>query len=104
MASTNDVPLTLSVTTVGTDSVRQLQEQVLALAKQGGDAAPAFQHLAEEIGKLGQQTKLTEDMRNLGAEVERLAVIEADASVNAAKLGTELTELSFKTTDRKSVV
>lgn len=98
MASTNDVPLTLSVTTVGTDSVRQLQEQVLALAKQGGDAAPAFQHLAEEIGKLGQQTKLTEDMRNLGAEVERLAVIEADASVNAAKLGTELTELSFKTT------
>ncbi|UZZ64516.1 tail length tape measure protein [Curvibacter phage PCA1] len=99
MASTNnrDVPLTLSVTTVGTESIKKLQGEVLALAKEGGAAAPEFQRLAEEIAKLGDQSKIIDTTRELSAEIDRLAVVENKASDTSVELRNSLYSLSAAT-------
>lgn len=96
MATTNnrDVPLTLSVTTVGTESIKKLQGEVLALAKQGGAAAPEFERLADEISKLGEQSKIIDTTRELTGEIERLAVIENNAATTSAELRNQLGQLS----------
>lgn len=95
MATTNnrDVPLTLSVKTVGAESVKELQTDVQALAKQGGDAAPEFAKLADEIAKLGQQSALIEQTRRLGEEITQLALQETEAAAKSRALGTELDAL-----------
>lgn len=99
MATTNnrDVPLTLSVTTVGTESIKKLEGEVRNLAKEGGAAAPEFERLANEIAKLGDQAKIIDTTRELTAEIERLAVIENSASGTSAELRNELGSLSEAT-------
>lgn len=99
MATTNprDVPLTVSVTTVGTDSVQDLQAEVRQLAKEGGDAAPAFEQLGAEIAKLGEQSKVVAEARDLTNEIERLAVVQAQAAGRSRELGEQLAALNANT-------
>jgi tape measure domain-containing protein len=97
MATNRDVPLTLSVETIGTEGVRQLQTEIKQLAKQGGDAAPEFERLASEVGKLGDQAKQVAGMRDLAQQVEVLAAAETTASNNASDMRAKLAELSTTT-------
>lgn len=99
MATSNsrDVPLTVSVTTVGTDSVQDLQAEVRQLAKEGGDAAPAFEQLGAEIAKLGEQSKVVAEARDLTNEIERLAVVQAQAAGRSRELGQQLAALNTNT-------
>lgn len=99
MATTNprDVPLTVSVTTVGTDSVQDLQAEVRKLAKEGGDAAPAFEELGNEIAKLGEQSKVVAEARDLTNEIERLGVVQAQTAQRSRELGDQLAVLNTNT-------
>lgn len=99
MATSNprDVPLTVSVTTVGTESVQDLQAEVRRLAKEGGDAAPAFEQLGDEIAKLGEQSKVVAEARELTNEIERLAVVQAQAADRSKELGAKLAVLNTGT-------
>ena len=59
MAQNNrrEIELALSVTTANADALSKLQQDVRSLAKEGGDAAPAFQKLADELAQLAEQAK-----------------------------------------------
>jgi len=54
-AAKHDVPLTLTVETVGLESIKQLKTDVAALGKQGADAVPEFAKLGAEIDRLADQ-------------------------------------------------
>lgn len=95
--STRDVPLTLSVSTLGTESVQALQKQVQQLAKEGGAAAPAFQQLSDEIARLGEQSQLVQVARALSEEIETLSDAQATAAARAKELSDELNRLQANT-------
>ena len=57
MANNNrrEIELALSITTANADALTKLQQDVRGLAKEGGDAAPAFLKLADDLGQLAEQ-------------------------------------------------
>lgn len=55
LVDTQEVTLAISAQTTGQADVAALADQVEALAREGGDAAPKFQALAQELRTLGQQ-------------------------------------------------
>ena len=92
-SSSRDVRLTLSVDTLGEDGIKELQKAVEALGKDGGAAAPEFQKLADEIGRLGEQSQALTTFRELSEETDKLAARQADAVVSAAQMAERLTAL-----------
>lgn len=91
MATSNnrDVKMTLSVETLGTDDIKKLRDQVAALAKQGGDAAPEFQRLADEIGRLGDQSDALRAFQALSAETEELTARQRQAAASVEELAAK---------------
>jgi tape measure domain-containing protein len=104
MATSNsrDVKMTLSVETLGADDINKLQGSVAALAKEGGDAAPEFQHLADEIGRLGEQAAALRAFQALSDETAQLAARQAEAAVSAAELKTKWEALSATTEELRA--
>lgn len=104
MATSNsrDVKMTLSVETLGADEINKLQGSVAALAKEGGDAAPEFQQLADEIGRLGEQAAALRAFQALSEETAQLAARQAEASVSAAELKTKWEGLSTVTEELRT--
>lgn len=92
MAASNnrDVKMTLSVETLGAENIKKLQDSIEKLATEGGDAAPEFQKLADEIGRLGEQSSALQALRQLANETETLAEKQTQASVSAGELGVKL--------------
>ena len=84
--SNRDVTLTLSVEALGEDNVKKLQSRVLALAKEGGAAAPEFQRLADEIGRLGDQDAALQSFKALGAETDVLRQRQENAATSVSRL------------------
>lgn len=104
-SSSRDVRLTLSVDTLGEDGIKELQKAVEALGKDGGAAAPEFQKLADEIGRLGEQSQALTTFRELSEETDKLAARQADAAASTAALAAELVTLqatTAQTTARQS--
>lgn len=99
MATANgrDVPLTLSVKTLGTDGVKDLQSQVKQLAKEGALAAPAFDALNEEISRLGAQSELVQATRDIAREVDALSEAQDKAAATSRDLRGELATLAERT-------
>jgi len=99
MASTAklDVPLTLSVETVGVDAIKQLRTDVAALGKEGADAVPEFAALGAEIDRLANQSALVGTMRELSTEVEQLAAAQSEAAAKSATLSSVFAELHGET-------
>ncbi len=97
--NTRDVAMTLSVETLGAEDIKKLQTTVSNLAKEGGDAAPEFQRLADEIGRLGQQADALRAFTLLTEQTAELAQRQEQASVNSAELRTRLDALTAVTTD-----
>ncbi len=100
MANNNrDVTLSLSVETLGADEIKKLQTSVANLAKEGGDAAPEFQILADEIARLGEQAGALRSFTQLTEQTAELAQRQEQAAANSAELRTRLDALSSATTD-----
>lgn len=97
MANQRDVKMTLSVETLGADEIKALQSRVLALGKEAGDAAPEFQQLADEIGKLGAQADALHNLEALAARTDELAARQQEAVAQSTQLRTTLDTLSAAT-------
>lgn len=96
-SSSRDVTLKLSVETLGEDGIKELQKAVEALGRDGGAAAPEFQKLADEIGRLGEQSKALSTFRELSEETDKLAARQADSAASTAQMAAKLQELAAAT-------
>ena len=101
-AAKHDVPLTLSVETVGLESIKQLKTDVAALGKQGADAVPEFAKLGAEIDRLANQAALVTAFGQLSDEVEQLASIQGKASQKSKELSGALAEQKAKTDELRA--
>lgn len=92
MATSNnrDVKMTLSVETLGADDIKKLQDSVAKLATEGGQAAPEFQKLADEIGRLGAQAAALQAFESLASNTAELAEKQAQAAKSSGELGAKL--------------
>ena len=95
--NSRDVKMTLSVETLGSEDIKKLQTDVSRLAKEGGDAAPEFQRLADEIARLGQQAAALQSFQALSDQTAELAARQQTASVSTAELRTKLDALQATT-------
>jgi tape measure domain-containing protein len=93
MATNNrDIKMTLSVETLGTEDLKKLQTEVEKLAREGGDAAPKFQKLADELSKLGSQNEVLSSFQQLAAITDTLSAKQLEASTSLEKLTTDYTQ------------
>ena len=95
--NSRDVKMTLSVETLGSDDIQKLQTDVARLAKEGGDAAPEFQRLADEIARLGEQAAALRSFQALSDQTAELAARQQTASDSTAELRTKLDALQATT-------
>lgn len=58
---------------LGSEQVERLAKDVRGLAKDGGDAAPVFEQLAQQIERVGEQSAAIERVQKLQAETDQLA-------------------------------
>ena len=96
-SSSRDVKLTLQVDTLGEDGIKELQKAVESLGRDGGAAAPEFQKLADEIGRLGEQSQALTTFRELSEETDKLAARQAEAATSAAQMAERLEVLRAAT-------
>lgn len=92
--SPRDVKLGLSVETTGQEQIKKLQASIAALAKEGGDAAPEFQALADEIGRLGDQQGAIGAFRELSDQLQVLTERQDETAAAAVAQAQRLTEAS----------
>lgn len=99
MATSNnrDVKMTLSVETLGVDDIKKLQNSILALADGAGDAAPEFERLAAEVGRLGEQADALRQLQALGDEVQQLAQRQEAAAAASTQMRERLDGLKAAT-------
>jgi tape measure domain-containing protein len=99
MAANNsrDVRMTLSVETLGADDIKKLQSEVAHLAKEGGDAAPEFQKLADEIGRLGEQAAALRSFQALSDQTTELANEQGRTALSTLELRAKLDGLEATT-------
>lgn len=99
MATKNnrDVKLSLSVETLGAEGVKSLRDTIASLAKEGGDAAPEFQRLADEIDRLGDQAKTLQSFEQIAQTVRELGDAQQQAAAKTEKLKAELDTASAST-------
>ena len=92
MATSNnrDVKMTLSVETLGADEIKKLQDSVSKLADEGGQAAPEFQKLTDEIGRLGAQAAALQAFEALASNTAELSEKQALAAKSSEDLGEKL--------------
>lgn len=95
--NSRDVKMTLSVETLGSENIKKLQTSVSQLAKEGGDAAPEFQRLADEIGRIGQQSAALNTFKELAEQTALVAQRQEQTAATAAELRTRLEGLSAAT-------
>lgn len=93
-----DVELGLTVTTAGSEDIKRLKDEVQALAKQGGDAAPEFNKLADELDRLGQQATALEAFDRIGRDIEAMTLGMDTAEKATADLSKQLAAVT-KTAD-----
>lgn len=92
--SNRNVTLTLGIETLGEENVDKLKQAVLQLAKEGGDAAPEFQKLADEIDRLGAQGQALQSFQQLSESTQELRTRQAEAAESAKRLEKETDELA----------
>ena len=87
------INLRIAAETTGADQVSTLANEIEALGKQGGDAAPRFQALAAEIRTLGQQ-----QVRITGLEAAITSAKSARAAVLEARHEVEVLDKALAET------
>jgi tape measure domain-containing protein len=99
MATSNgnrDVTLAVGIKTSGEEALRNLAAEVQTLAKRGGDAAPAYQNLANELQRLSQAAGQLDAFKALSADVDRLAAEQQQAATAARELAAALEQQRSK--------
>lgn len=91
MATSNnrDVKMTLSVETLGSQEISKLESSLRELAKQGGDAAPEFERLANEVSRLGQQSEAITAMARLSEAIADVGDKQQQAVTTSQRLQVE---------------
>lgn len=92
--NTRDVRMQLSVETLGEEGIAKLGAMVRELAKQGGDAAPEFTRLADEIDRLNDQAKALAAFQALADETTALAAVQERTAAATQEVRTRLDALS----------
>ncbi len=95
--NSRDVKMTLSVETLGADDIKKLQREVATLAKEGGDAAPEFEKLADEIGRLGDQAAALRAFQALSDQTTELANEQGRTALSTLELRAKLDGLEAAT-------
>jgi tape measure domain-containing protein len=95
--NTRDVRMQLSVDTLGEENISKLGSLVRELARSGGDAAPEFAKLADEIDRLGEQAKALKVFQTLSDDTAALTAVQDRAAATTAELRAKLEELSAST-------
>lgn len=85
-----DVKLSLSIETLGEEGINGLRDALRQLAKSGGDAAPEFQKLADEVDRLGGQADALRSFQSLSDTVRQLGVSQSEAAKSTAELKARL--------------
>lgn len=98
-----DVTLAVGIKTNGESALRNLATEVQNLAKRGGDAAPAYTQLANELNRLAQQASSLEAFKALSADVEQLTLDQRAAAEAASLLGEKLEQQRRITADAQAV-
>lgn len=94
MANKRDVRLSVEVETAGEEGIRRLAADVRSLAKEGADAAPAYEALAAELDALGNQAKTLTGLKALAEAVDTLGAQQTEAAAAASALKAKLDEAS----------
>ncbi len=85
-----EIELALNITTANAQALGKLRDDVKELAKEGGDAAPAFKKLADELGTLEAQAKQLQTLDVLTKDLEGASTTMTEAGASAKTLGDEL--------------
>lgn len=86
-SNSRDVELRISAQTSGNEQIRELANQVEALAKKGGDAAPEFKKLAEELDKIATQDAAIKQLGELETQIDSTSSKLAEARTRVRELG-----------------
>lgn len=84
--NTKKISMELSVSTVNTESINRLRDDVKELAKQGGATSPEFKALAEELSKFADQAAKLDQVEVLTAELKDAAQASSALSDRTAEL------------------
>lgn len=68
----SDVKLRLSAETAGVEGIKELSKEIRDVAKSGGDAAPQFERLANELDELAKQQALIDQLSKVNKEVDEV--------------------------------
>lgn len=90
--NTQDVELRISAITDGVAQVKTLADQIDALAREGGNAAPQFKALAEELRKIGAQADTSAELGKLEAKLTDTSAALEKARADAQRLNLEYQE------------
>lgn len=99
MATNRDVRLDFKVSTEGSEELLKLSTQVRELGREGGEAAPKFDQLADEIENIARQTDALSTLNRLTVEVENLTAAQQEATA-AARAQKDQLDILSQTTDR----
>ena len=85
-----EIELALNITTANAQALGKLRDDVKELAKEGGDAAPEFKRLADELGALEAQAKQLQALDVLTKDLESASTKMTEVGASAKTLGDEL--------------
>ena len=88
--NTKKISMELSVSTVNTESINRLRDDVKELAKQGDAAAPGFKELADELSKFAAQAAQLEQLERLDAALQEAAAGAAELTAKTRELRAEV--------------
>lgn len=92
-----EIELALNITTANAQALGKLRDDVKELAKEGGDAAPEFKKLADELGVLEAQAKQLQALDVLTKDLESASTTMAEVGASAKALGDSLDTLKAST-------
>lgn len=92
--NSRDVRLNLLVETLGQENVDRLRVALEQLSAEGGEAAPEFQALSDQIDRLSQQADAVRTVQRLSEESGELAGRQANAAQRVKELADRFVELA----------
>jgi tape measure domain-containing protein len=87
-SSNRDVRLGVEIQTAGEENLQRLATEVRSLAKAGGDAAPKFLALADEIERTAETAKALSAFKQAAEGLDQTATAAREAAVEAERLST----------------
>lgn len=104
MATSNnrDVELRIAATASGNEQIKKLADEVEALAKKGGSAAPQFQKLAAELDNIATKDGAVKQLQELDAQVSETSKALVAAQGKVKELGTAFEQQKASTDSFKA--